>query len=168
MRRFITPDLIFSYWLLFWALIYSVLTPQIMGLSPYIYESLNPEIGLWVGMSYDLIELLYLWINYSTHIKILLKMALIILIIKAVPIFLLRNKKIRVINNILFVAGLFIVYNIYLYANNSNVKKVYTGINKSLRDDLNNTPMMWVLSKFDGNLKLTHSLQWNQIRHHRV
>jgi len=153
MRKFISPDLIFSYWLLFWALIYSVLTPKIMGLSPYVYESLNPEIGLWVGMSYELIELLYLWINYSTHINILLKMALIIVIIKAVPIFLLRNKKIRLVNNILFVAGLFIIYKLYLYVNNSNVKKVYTGINKSLRYGLNNTPMMWVLSKFENVIK---------------
>jgi len=150
MRKFISPDLIFSYWLLFWALIYSVLTPKIMGLSPYVYESLNPEIGLWVGMSYEVIELLYLWINYSTHINILLKMALIIVIIKAVPIFLLRNKKIRVVNNILFVVGLFIIYNIYLYVNNTNLTKVYRGINKSLRDGLHNTPMMWVLSKFEG------------------
>jgi hypothetical protein len=124
-----------------------------MGLSPYVYESLNPEIGLWVGMSYELIELLYLWINYSTHINILLKMALIIVIIKAVPIFLLRNKKIRLVNNILFVAGLFIIYKLYLYVNNSNVKKVYTGINKSLRYGLNNTPMMWVLSKFENVIK---------------
>jgi hypothetical protein len=153
MRKFISPDLIFSYWLLFWALIYSVLTPKIMGLSPYVYESLNPEIGLWAAMGYDIIQLLYLWINYSTHTRILLKMALIIVIIKAIPIFLLRNKKIRLVNNILFVAGLFILYNMYLYVNNSNLKKVYTGINKSLRDGLNTTPMMWVLSKIDGDLK---------------
>lgn len=153
MRKFISPDLIFSYWLLFWALIYSVLTPKIMGLSPYVYESLNPEIGLWAAMGYDIIQLLYLWINYSTHTRILLKMALIIVIIKAIPIFLLRNKKIRLVNNILFVAGLFILYNMYLYVNNSNLKKVYTGINKSLRDGLNTTPMMWVLSKIENVFK---------------
>jgi hypothetical protein len=153
MRKFISPDLIFSYWLLFWALIYSVLTPQIMGLSPYVYESLNPEIGLWAAMGYDIIQLLYLWINYSTHTRILLKMALIIVIIKAVPIFLLRNKKIRLVNNILFVIGLFIIYKLYLYVNNSNIKKVYTGINKSLRNELNTTPMMWVLSKIENLFK---------------
>ena len=73
--------------------------------------------------------------------------------VKAVPIFLLRNKKIRLVNNILFVAGLFIVYNMYLYVNNTNLTKVYRGINKSLRDGLHNTPMMWVLSKIENVFK---------------
>jgi hypothetical protein len=150
MRRFITPDLIFSYWLFFWALIYAVLTPKTLGLSPYVYESMNPIVGLWIGMTYDILELLYLWINYSSHISILLKLTLIIIIIKIIPIFLLMHKKVRVVNNLFFVLGLFIIYNIYLYANNTNLKKVYTGINKSLRDNLNNTPLMWVLSKIAG------------------
>jgi hypothetical protein len=111
---------------------------------------MNPIVGLWIGMTYDILELLYLWINYSSHISILLKLTLIIIIIKIIPIFLLMHKKVRVVNNLFFVLGLFIIYNIYLYANNTNLKKVYTGINKSLRDNLNNTPLMWVLSKIAG------------------
>jgi hypothetical protein len=150
MRKFITPDLIFSYWLFFWAFIYYGFSPKTLGLSPYVYESLNPILGLSITMTYDIVELLYLWINYSSHTSILLKMTLIITIIKIIPIFLLMHKKIRVVNNIFFVVGLFVIYKFYLYINHTNVKKVYSGINKSLRDNLNNTPLMWVFSKIEG------------------
>jgi hypothetical protein len=146
----IRPDLIFSYWLFFWTLIYAVFTPKITGLSPYVYESLNPIVGLWIAMMYEIFQLLSLWINYSSHIRILLKMALVILIIKVFPIYLLMHKKVRVVNNLFFVLGLFVIYKFYLYINHTNITKVYASINKSLHDDLNNTPLMWILSKIAG------------------
>ena len=149
MNTLITPDLIFSYWILAWTFIYYVTTPQILGLSSYAYESLNPSIGLWIALVYSVGEWIYLW-NKSISWKILVKMLLIMFLIKIIPIFLLRKKKMQIRNNVLFIIGLYVIYTFYLYSKNTNTIQIYKKINESLTKNENKTPLMGIFSKISN------------------
>ena len=146
MTSFITPDLIFSDWILLWSLFYYFLLPKVWGLSTYVYESMNPIIGLWMMLVYNIMELLYLWFN-SVSWATIVKFAIVILLIKVIPIILLRNFKIRTLNNVIFIGFLFMLYNLYLYVNNTNAIQVYNRINESMIKNENNTPLLWTFSK---------------------
>lgn len=146
MNTLITPDLIFSDWILVWSLCYYFLLPKILGLSSYAYESLNPSIGLWAMLMYNIIEWIYLW-SKSVSWILLIEFALVIFLIKVIPIILLRNIKIRTLNNVIFIGFLFVLYNIYLYIKNTNAINVYNKINKSLVQNENKTPFLWIFSQ---------------------
>jgi hypothetical protein len=149
MKNFITPDLIFSYWIFIWAVIYYIITiyPSLrFGLSQYIYQSINPIIPLYIILIYSLIEVTVLWYKGVSTVRILEVIA-IMFIVKIVWIYLLRNTKILPWENMGVMAILFVIYNLYLYLNNTDIISLYKDVNKSLLDGDNRTPFMYLINK---------------------
>jgi hypothetical protein len=149
MKNFISPDLIFSDWIFLWAILYYIITvyPSLRsGLSPYIYQSINPSIPLYIVLIYSLIEVTVLWFTGVSAVR-LLEIIIIMFVIKIVWIYLLRNTKILLRENIAVMAILFVIYNLYLYLNNTDIISLYKNINKSLLDGDNRTPFMYLIGK---------------------
>jgi hypothetical protein len=149
MKRFITPDLQFSHWIFIWAVIYYIITiyPSLRArFSPYVYQSINPLIPLYIIVTYSTIEVAVLWCKGVPTRRILQCIA-IMFVVKIVWIFLLRNTKILPLENIGVMAALFVLYNVYLYLNNTNIILVYKDVNTSLRNGDNRTPFMYLINK---------------------
>jgi len=101
MKHFITPDLLFSYWIFIWAVIYYVITiyPYLRArFSPYVYQSINPLIPLYIALLYNILEFAGLWLA-GVSASILLEFIAMIFTLKIVWIFLLRNTKIQLITS---------------------------------------------------------------------
>ena len=149
MKNFITPDLQFSNWIFIWAVIYYIITvyPSLRdGFSPYAYQSINPLIPLYIVVTYSTIEVIGLWFDGVSIVRILQFIA-IMFVIKILWIYLLRNTKILPWENMGAMAILFIIYNFYLYLNNTDIISLYKDVNKSLLDGDNRTPFMYLISK---------------------
>jgi hypothetical protein len=142
MKHFITPDLLFSYWIFIWAVIYTFL---FTGFSPYVYQSINPLIPLYIALLYNILEFAGLWLA-GVSASILLEFIAMIFTLKIVWIFLLRNTKILLWENMGVMAALFVIYNFYLYLNNTNIISLYKDVNTSLRNGDNRTPFMYLIN----------------------
>jgi len=156
MKHFITPDLQFSHWIFIWAVIYYIITiyPSLRArFSPYVYQSINPLIPLYIIVTYSTLEVAVLWFSGVPTLRILQCIA-IMFIVKIVWIFLLRNTKILPWENMGVMAALFVLYNVYLYLNNTNIILVYKDVNTSLRNGDNRTPFMYLINTLMANIRL--------------
>lgn len=122
---FITPDLLFSYWIFAWFLIYLV------------YPVTNPLFGLWVALLENTIALF--------NLKDKLRFLLMIILFKVIPIYLLRKTKIKW-KDVKIFGIVFIVYNIYLNIRGLNIIKVYKITNQSIQRGDNRTPFYYLTS----------------------
>jgi hypothetical protein len=156
MKHFITPDLQFSHWIFIWAVIYYIITiyPSLRArFSPYVYQSINPLIPLYIIVTYSTIEVAVLWCKGVPTRRILQCIA-IMFVVKIVWIFLLRNTKILPWENMGVMAALFVLYNVYLYLNNTNIISLYKDVNTSLRNGDNRTPFMYLINKLLVSIQL--------------
>ena len=129
------PDFVFSYWIFAWFLLY------FFKLVPY-----NPLIFLVLGLLDNLVGLamMFYFNNRFIHIGLFV---FINFFIKVVPIWYLRNITNRIED---FVAGivLFILFNGWLYINNTNYKEIINrGIN-AIKTDKPISPFVAYFSKF--------------------
>jgi hypothetical protein len=142
----ISIDMLFSYWMIAWFLIYYFLEPFYPRLRKYG----NPMLGFYIAWA-EHIYLLIEWflsqsfspmkqmISVFSHISILAT-------IKLLPMYLLYKYPIYFWENAVILLGVFILYNIYLYmVYETNSIEVYQETNKSLLRDENRTPFMSVL-----------------------
>lgn len=114
-------DLIFSYWVLLWFILY------VFKLVPY-----NPLFWLWVALIENFLNI-GLFIYYK-RFEFLWAFIAVIFIIKVLPIWYLRNTPIR-INDMIFGLILFIVYYCWLIYNNSSLHKLYNATYDSIKNN---------------------------------
>jgi hypothetical protein len=126
-------DLIFSYWILAWYLLY------ITKIITY-----SPKFIIILGIIENTILLFFMIENGST-IETIIKFIVINTIIKIVPYYTIRNDKIRE-KDILASVIIFIIYIIWLYINKETLLKKYDNIYKSLIQNKNDTPGMILLN----------------------
>jgi len=127
-------DLIFSYWIITWFVVYSI------GITQY-----SPKFVIIIA----LLESVYSGIILRTaNIQTIMSLMVLILI-KIILLFVLRNDKIRGID-ILVSVILFIIYVIWVHINNETVVGYYNKIQRSLNKNDNNTPLVHLLSRMFG------------------
>jgi len=126
-------DLIFSYWILAWYLLY------ITKITTY-----SPKFIIILGIIENTILLFFMIQNGST-IETIIKFIVLNTIIKIVPYYTIRNDKIRE-KDILASIIIFIIYIIWLYMNEETILKKYNNIYKSLIQNKNDTPGMIMLN----------------------
>ena len=150
----ITIDMIFSYWMIVWFLIFYFLEPYYPSLRKYG----NPMVGFYIAWA-EHVYLIILWflsqsfspikqlISVFSHISILAT-------IKLLPMYLLYKYPIYFWENVVVLLVVFILYNIYLYmAYETNSIEVYQETNKSLLRDENRTPLMGLLHDMLSNIQ---------------
>ena len=126
-------DLIFSYWIFAWYLLY------ITKITTY-----SPKFIIILGIIENMILLFFMIQNGST-IETIIKFIVINTFIKIVPYYTIRNDKIRE-KDILACVIIFIIYIIWLYINKETLLKKYDNIYKSLIQNKNDTPGMIMLN----------------------
>lgn len=145
--EYISADYLFSYWLLVWFIIYYIFTNIFhyggVGGKLIFFNYLSPIIGMWIAFLYSFAEFLYLL--FSRNIVITLKYSFMILCIKLIPLYLMRNKKIQFVQDTLALIFVFILYNIYLYVNNTNLVEVYNKTEDAINSGQIKTPFFHFL-----------------------
>ncbi len=133
-------DFIFSYWILLWYLAYAIK-----------FTDINPKFALVFGLAENII--MFSYIAYlGTPADILMRFGMSNLIIKIIPLYLLRREPIRRVDVImtLLVFGL---YNAWLYVNGETFSRVVAKITDSLVHNKNETPFMKLLDHVERKIK---------------
>ena len=135
-------DLIFSYWILLWFILY------VFKVIPY-----NPLFWLWIAFIENFINI-GLMIYYKRYL-FLLAFSVVIFIIKVLPIMYLSNTYIKLtINDIAFGFMLFLVYYIWLIYNKMSLYKLYNSTYNSIKNNNPSytTPFLYFMNKIEINI----------------
>jgi hypothetical protein len=134
----ITPDKIFSYWIIVWYLLFV-----------YKFIDINPKFILIIGLLENII-LLILLIKYSDIVNILYFL-IVILTFKIIPILTLWNYKIYN-QDIYYTFFIFGSYLTWLYITNSMYNPYTTWVNAAKYNKPNTPGMILLHSLFDKYL----------------
>lgn len=133
-------DLVFSYWVYLWYILYALHA-----------TSYSPKFPLILGLI-DNIIMLIMMIIYGTSSRTIFYFIIINTLIKVVPLYYLRNEKIRM-KDIYFTLCLFVLFIIWLYINNQSLTGNAKLIYNSLIYGKSQTPFMNLLKQIQKNYK---------------
>jgi hypothetical protein len=133
-------DFIFSYWILIWYLAYVIK-----------FTNISPKFALMFGVAENIA--MFSYIAYvGTPISILMRFGFANLIIKIIPLYLLRGEPIRRVDVIMTLL-IFGLYNTWLYVNGETFSRVVAQITDSLVHNKNETPFMKLLDNVERKMK---------------
>lgn len=138
-------DLVFSYWIYIWYVLYE------FKLIKY-----SPKFPLLLGLI-DNIIMLFLMLMYGTSRRTIFYFIIINTLIKAVPLYYLRNQTIKM-NDIYFTLGLFCLFIIWLHINEQSLFGNMKLIHDSLLYGKDNTPFMSFINKLKKNFEVLEVL----------
>ena len=129
-------DYLFSYWIYTWFFLY-VFVPKSNTFMN------NPHLVFWIAFVENMTTWLIMMI-YQVEWTILVKYALMILIAKGIPLYVLRKEKINWLQDSLIIIILFVAYNGYLWINETDLIEVYERTFWFVMSGSNKTPMFEV------------------------
>jgi hypothetical protein len=133
-------DFIFSYWILIWYLAYVIK-----------FTNISPKFALMFGVAENIA--MFSYIAYvGTPISILMRFGFANLIIKIIPLYLLRGEPIRRVDVVMTLL-IFGLYNAWLYVNGETFSRVVAQITDSLVHNKNETPFMKLLDNVERKMK---------------
>jgi hypothetical protein len=133
-------DLVFSYWIYAWFILYEL---QIIDYSP--------KFPLILGIIHNLIMLIFMLL-YGTSRRTIFYFIVINTLIKVVPLYYLRNEPIK-LNDIYFTCGLLILFVFWLHLNEQSLVGNIKLIHDSLLYGKEQTPFMALLNQIKSNYK---------------
>ena len=133
-------DLVFSYWIYFWYILYA-----------FKITSYSPKFPLILGLI-DNIIMLILMLIYGTSKRTIFYFIIINTLIKIVPLYYLRNENLK-IRDIYFTILLFIIFVLWLHVNKQSLFGNIKLIHDSLLYGKDQTPFMALLGKLKKNFK---------------
>ena len=136
------PDLIFSYWIFVWFILYKLLKLPIN----------SPKLVLILGVFYNSYLLLKMYVNDMDNYY-LFSFFMTIVILKLIPLYYLRNESIsnKHIKTSLFVFGLFLLYIVSYFGDFSRIFNAYNkGENNIISGNVNSSknPLMMLFMMF--------------------
>ena len=138
-------DLVFSYWIYVWYLLY------IFKLIKY-----SPKLPLILGLIDNIIMLLMMLL-YGTSSRTIFYFIVINTFIKVIPVYYLRIETIK-INDIYFMFGLLSVFIIWLQINKQSLVGNIKLIHDSLLYGKDKTPFIAFINKLKSNFKVLEVL----------
>ena len=142
MSKPIRPDLIFSYWIYVWYILYA-----------FHFTTFNPKIALLIGLI-DNIIMLILMLHYGTKTKTIFWFIVINTFIKIVPLYYLR-KDVFKWKDIYFTCILFVLFIFWLHMNKQSLIGNIKLIHDSLFYNQENTPFLILINKIEKNIRKT-------------
>jgi hypothetical protein len=133
-------DLVFSYWIYFWFILYA-----------FKITTYSPKFPLILGLI-DNIIMLILMLVYGTSQRTIFYFIIINTLIKIVPLYYLRNQPIKM-KDIWFTIILFIIFIFWLHINRQSLIGNLKLIHDSLLYGKDKTPFMAFLNKFKKNFQ---------------
>lgn len=134
------PDLVFSYWIYIWYLLYA-----------FRFISYSPKFPLILGLI-DNAGMLALMLLYGTNYNTILYFIIINTLIKIVPLYYLWSKPIK-LKDIYFTIILFLIFVLWLHINRQNLVGNIKVIHDSLIYGQNKTPFIALMNKIKNNFK---------------
>ncbi len=134
------PDLVFSYWVYFWYILYA-----------FKITNYSPKFPLTLGLIHNII-MLALMLMYGTSKRTIFYFIIINTLIKVVPLYYLRNDPMK-IKDIIFTGVLFIIFIIWLHLNKQSLFGNAKLIHDSLLYGEDKTPFMALINKLKMNFK---------------
>lgn len=134
------PDLVFSYWIYAWYLLY------IFKLIPF-----SPKFPLILGLIDNIIMLL-LMLLYGTSPITIYYFIVINAVIKVIPLYFLQTENIKK-RDIYFTFGLFLAFVVWLHINKQSLVGNLKLVHDSLLYGKNKTPFMAFINKVKLNFK---------------
>jgi hypothetical protein len=131
-------DFIFSYWVFLLFIFYYITK----------FSKFNPFLLLTLVLTEQIASLLY-YIYIGLPTMTLAIYAFIIVLIKVIPLYLIRKSKHKW--NPVFSLSFFLAYLLYLQYHGTNFIEVYKKVNKSMIQGTNDTPFFYYLKKIGIN-----------------
>lgn len=136
------PDLVFSYWIYFWFLLYA------FKLIKY-----SPKFALILGLI-DNIIMLFLMLYFGTKRKTIFYFIMINTFIKVLPLYLLRKEPI-ILKDVYFTIALSLLFVLWIHMNSQTLIGNLKLVHDSLLYGKNETPFLSFIAKLERNfLKL--------------
>lgn len=144
------PDLLFSYWIFTWALIYFFIFVFFRKrgewrLLHFIIRNFNPFF-VFVFAIFENIAMLFFMIYKRVDFTILVLFCTMMFFTKIIPVVLLSFAPINGLSNILSILVVFIIYNLNLLLNDTNVFNVYIGSYNAIVEE--KTPFIHYMKQF--------------------
>ena len=136
----IRADLVFSYWIYAWFILYV-----------FKFIKYSPKFPLILGLIDNIIMLL-LMLYFGSKSRTIILFIIINTLIKVVPLYYLRNQRIKM-SDIYFTVGLFIIFVIWLHINKQNLAGNLKLIHDSLLYNKFQTPFMSLFNRIEKNFK---------------
>ena len=133
-------DLVFSYWIYAWFLLYA-----------FQFIQYSPKFALCLGLIDNIIMLILMMI-YGTKAKTIFLFIIINTFIKIIPLYYLKNQKIQM-KDIYFTGGLFAVFIVWLHINKQNLIGNIKLVHDSLLQNKSQTPLMHTIDQITKNFK---------------
>lgn len=133
-------DLVFSYWIYFWYILYA-----------FKFTNFSPKFPLIIGLI-DNIIMFFMMLAYGTSFNTIISFLFINTIIKVIPLYNLRSEQIK-IRDIIFTVLLLFIYIIWLHINGDSLIGNAKLIHDSLLYDKGNTPFISFINKLKNNFK---------------
>ena len=138
------PDFLFSYWIIGWTLIY-YFTDTTTTIGKILYHWFNPIFALLFALLENIVTFIFILL-YNPKTDLILKYVSMTALLKVFPIYLLRNHPVNWARTFFAFLLLFLMYNLYLYANETDVVEVYKRTFTSNLKDKPDTPLFWLYS----------------------
>ena len=135
MSKSLRIDLVFSYWIYFWYILYA-----------FKITSYSPKFPLILGLI-DNIIMLFLMLVYGTSRRTIFYFIVINTLIKIVPLYYLRKEPLKT-RDIYFTIFLFILFIFWLHINKQSLIGNLKLIHDSLLYGKDKTPFMAFINKF--------------------
>lgn len=148
MDEYLRIDFFFSYWIVIWFLIYYFIikTNLIQDKEKkYFKTNFNPKFALYVALFENLCVFIYLLLH-KLNIEIIIKYIIMMLVLKVVPLYLLKEEKIDLPKDLVPVSGLFVIYNFYLAFLKISLYTIYKSTGQYLIKGSNNTPFFHLIN----------------------
>jgi hypothetical protein len=138
-------DFLFSYWVFLWAIaFYFIPNNNTHPFTTFIKRNVQPMFALYVALAENMalfIAVLY----YNPQWELIIKFITMILVVKIIPLYLLRNYTFHWETNIVSFVCIFGLYNAYLFWNDTNMIEIYKKTIYSIITNQPNTPFFyWV------------------------
>jgi hypothetical protein len=127
-------DFILSYWIFFWYLLY------VFNWTPY-----SPKFALILGTIENLIILAFMFV-YNTRPRFIVLFAIMVFLIKILPLYFIWNKKIQK-QDIFATVGLFVIYGLWTQINGKNPTEFLDKTKDLVLHNKNTLPGMMVLDR---------------------
>ena len=138
----ITIDMLFSYWILAWFVMYIFLETQ----NIWIRKHLNPLLAFYFGLFENVISCIQLFLYGAMYSAI--QFSVIIIALKILPIYLLRKHHIDWSNDLYVLLFIFAIYNLYLwFIKKTNIWTIYNETTKSITNNENRTPLLSFINR---------------------
>jgi len=138
----IPASYIFSYWILVWGVVY-IFVKYAFILSkktlPNQIKWFNPSLVFIVALIWNTESLIKLVLNGSPTFT-LVKYGLMIVFIKAIPLWFIWTWDINLYRDISIAITVFVLYCAYLWLNGTNFVAVYEDLTKSIENDEDRSP----------------------------